>query len=154
MIAEMVIPRIPTAYSDPSLSALSASLCPEISECTALHCRPQSALRLDNQVVRPCIFSNQVRVFIMVFTADVTSADTVEPNITKVANVWDFFILIVAVLVMVVGSLGNLLTLAAIPYVRRRYPAEFSLLQLPVTDLLFNLSVCDLIPHDPRHGHR
>ena len=53
--------------------------------------------------------------------------------------------LVFSCVVMVVGSLGNLLTLAAIPYVRRRYPAEFSLLQLPVTDLLINLSVCDLI---------
>ena len=59
--------------------------------------------------------------------------------------VWRCFMIGVAALVMVVGSLGNLLTLVAIPYVRRHYPQEFSLLQLPVTDLLINLSVCDLI---------
>ena len=53
--------------------------------------------------------------------------------------------LCVACLVTVMGSLGNLLTLAAVPYVRRRYPSEFSLLQLPITDLLINLSVSDLI---------
>ena len=58
---------------------------------------------------------------------------------------WQGTMLVFSCVVMVVGSLGNLLTLAAIPYVRRRYPAEFSLLQLPVTDLLINLSVCDLI---------
>ena len=70
-------------------------------------------------------------------------------NATMIKNiespVWRSFMLGVASLVMVVGSLGNLLTLAAIPYVRRRYPAEFSLLQLPVTDLLINLLVCDLV---------
>ena len=82
---------------------------------------------------------------------DLTLANIVCQNITEVAintddfetQFWHFFILSVASLVMVVGTLGNLLTLAAIPYVRRRYPAEFSLLQLPVTDLLNNLSVFD-----------
>ena len=74
-------------------------------------------------------------------------ANIVGQNITDdfETQFWHFFILSVAWLVMVVGCLGNLLTLAAIPYVRRRYPAEFSLLQLPVTDLLINLSVCDLV---------
>ena len=52
---------------------------------------------------------------------------------------------IVASLIAVVGVVGNSLTLAAILYVRRTYPTEFTLLQLPVTDLLINLSVCDLI---------
>ena len=51
----------------------------------------------------------------------------------------------VASVVMVVGTVGNCLTLLAIPYVRRHYHTEFSILQLPVTDLLINLSVCDLI---------
>ena len=84
---------------------------------------------------------------------DLTLANIVCQNITEVAintddfetQFWHFFILSVASLVMVVGTLGNLLTLAAIPYMRSRYPAEFSLLQLPVTDLLINLSVCDLV---------
>ena len=58
---------------------------------------------------------------------------------------WQGTMLVFSCVVMVVGSLGNLLTLVAIPYVRRHYPQEFSLLQLPVTDLLINLSVCDLI---------
>ena len=53
---------------------------------------------------------------------------------------WQGTMLVFSCVVMVVGSLGNLLTLAAIPYVRRRYPAEFSLLHLPVTDLLINLN--------------
>ena len=76
-----------------------------------------------------------------------TLANMVGQNITDdiETQFWHFFIVSVAWLVMVVGCLGNLLTLAAIPYVRRHYPAEFSLLHLPVTDLLINLSVCDLV---------
>ena len=59
---------------------------------------------------------------------------------------WLGTMLVFSCLVMTIGSLGNLLTLVAIPYVRSHYPAgEFSLLHLPVTDLLINLSVCDLI---------
>lgn len=51
----------------------------------------------------------------------------------------------VASLIAVFGVIGNLLTLGAIIYVRRTYPKEFTVLQLPVTDLLINLSVCDLV---------
>ena len=46
---------------------------------------------------------------------------------------------------MVVGVVGNSLTLVMIPYIRKFYPTQFSMLHLPVTTLLMNLSVCDLI---------
>ena len=51
----------------------------------------------------------------------------------------------VVTFIAVFGFVGNSLTLGAIFHVRKNYPTEFSLLQLPVTDLLINLSVCDLV---------
>ena len=52
---------------------------------------------------------------------------------------------LVTSLIAVLGVCGNSLTLGAIVYARKNYPTEFTLLQLPVTDLLINLSVCDLV---------
>ena len=54
-------------------------------------------------------------------------------------------LLVVKFLVMIVGTVGNILTLAAITYVKFKYPTEFLFLQFSVTKLLINLSVCDLI---------
>jgi hypothetical protein len=54
--------------------------------------------------------------------------------------------ILIAAMVMVVGTLGNTLTLASTMYVRKWKPRDqFSILHLPVTSLLMNLSVCDLI---------
>ena len=43
------------------------------------------------------------------------------------------------------GGLGNLLTLLAIPYVRVKYGAEFSLLKLNSMVLILHLSFADLL---------
>jgi len=48
-------------------------------------------------------------------------------------------------LVMIIGGLGNILTLIAIPYARVKYGSEFSLLQLNSTILILNLSIADLL---------
>ena len=46
---------------------------------------------------------------------------------------------------MILGGLGNILTLVAIPYARVKYGSEFSLLQLNSTILILNLSIADLL---------
>ena len=43
------------------------------------------------------------------------------------------------------GVVGNVLTLAAIPYVRSKYGPEFSILKLNSVVLLLHLSFCDLL---------
>jgi len=47
--------------------------------------------------------------------------------------------------VFIIGGLGNLLTLIAIPYVRTRYRQEFSILQLNSVILLLHLSFVDFL---------
>eukprot|EP00092_Neocalanus_flemingeri_P039517 GFUD01043031.1.p1 GENE.GFUD01043031.1~~GFUD01043031.1.p1 ORF type:complete len:411 (+),score=72.90 GFUD01043031.1:145-1377(+) len=48
-------------------------------------------------------------------------------------------------IVFIIGGLGNLLTLVAIPYVRKVYGAEFSLLKLNSVVLILHLSFADLL---------
>eukprot|EP00092_Neocalanus_flemingeri_P064497 GFUD01078283.1.p1 GENE.GFUD01078283.1~~GFUD01078283.1.p1 ORF type:complete len:322 (-),score=45.08 GFUD01078283.1:442-1407(-) len=48
-------------------------------------------------------------------------------------------------LLLVVGVVGNVLTLLALPYVRRKYGAQFSVLQSSTAILLLHLSFCDLM---------
>ena len=56
-----------------------------------------------------------------------------------------YTVLGVLILLLVVGSVGNVLTLLALPYVRRKYGYEFSILQTSTAILLFHLSFCDLL---------
>ena len=46
---------------------------------------------------------------------------------------------------MFTAVFGNLLTLVAIPYIRRKYGPEFSILQLNSITLILHLSLCDLL---------
>ena len=48
-------------------------------------------------------------------------------------------------LLFLVGLIGNLLTLMALPYVRRKYGTQFSVLQSSTAILLIHLSFCDLL---------
>ena len=55
------------------------------------------------------------------------------------------FLLIFLAMVGLVGLVGNILTLLALPYVRRKYGDQFSVLQSSTTILLLHLSLCDLL---------
>ena len=48
-------------------------------------------------------------------------------------------------LLFIIGLIGNLLTLMALPYVRRKYGTQFSVLQTSTAILLIHLSFCDLL---------
>ena len=54
-------------------------------------------------------------------------------------------LLTILVILLVVGLLGNVLTLLALPYVRRNYGSQFSVLQSSTAILLLHLSFCDLL---------
>jgi hypothetical protein len=56
-----------------------------------------------------------------------------------------FSLLSILVILTIVGLLGNVLTLLALPYVRRKYGAQFSVLQSSTAILLIHLSFCDLL---------
>ena len=56
-----------------------------------------------------------------------------------------YSVLFFLILLLIVGSVGNVLTLLALPYVRRKYGYEFSILQTSTAILLFHLSFCDLL---------
>ena len=56
-----------------------------------------------------------------------------------------FFILTVLIILLLVGVVGNVLTLLALPYVRKKYGAQFSILQTSTAILLLHLSFCDLL---------
>jgi hypothetical protein len=56
-----------------------------------------------------------------------------------------FFLLAVLILLLLVGVVGNVLTLVALPYVRRKYGAQFSVLKSTTFILLLHLSLCDLL---------
>lgn len=58
---------------------------------------------------------------------------------------WNMCLLIVASIVSTVGTFGNILTLASMLYVNTKYPNQFMILQMSVSKLLINLSICDLI---------
>jgi len=45
----------------------------------------------------------------------------------------------------ILGGLGNILTLAAIPYVRQKYGSQFSILQQNSVVLILQLSLADLL---------
>jgi hypothetical protein len=49
------------------------------------------------------------------------------------------------VLVIIIGTVGNLLTLLAIPYARLYYSHRFPRLSSPLTILLLHLALCDLL---------
>ena len=57
----------------------------------------------------------------------------------------NFCLLAVLILLLLVGVVGNLLTLVALPYVRRKYGAQFSALKSTIFILLLHLSLCDLL---------
>ena len=46
---------------------------------------------------------------------------------------------------MLLGGLGNFLTLLAIPYVRLKYGMKFSVLQINSVELILHLSFADLL---------
>merc|ERR1719450_283947 len=54
-------------------------------------------------------------------------------------------VLLNQLLIFIIGGLGNILTLVAIPYVKHKYGSEFSLLQLSSVVLMLHLSVSDLL---------
>ena len=56
-----------------------------------------------------------------------------------------YSLLSILIILLVVGLLGNVLTLLALPYVRRKYGAQFSVLQSSTAILLIHLSFCDLL---------
>jgi hypothetical protein len=49
------------------------------------------------------------------------------------------------VLVIIIGTIGNLLTLLAVPYARLYYSHRFPRLSSPLTVLLLHLALCDLL---------
>jgi hypothetical protein len=56
-----------------------------------------------------------------------------------------FSLLIFLSLLLFVGVVGNVLTLLALPYVRRKYGTLFTILQSSTVVLLLHLSFCDLL---------
>lgn len=54
-------------------------------------------------------------------------------------------VLIVLFILFAVGFVGNILTLLALPYVRKKYGPKFSVLQSSTAILLLHLSFCDLL---------
>ena len=56
-----------------------------------------------------------------------------------------FSLLSILIILLIVGLLGNVLTLLALPYVRRKYGAQFSVLQSSTAILLLHLSYFDLL---------
>ena len=56
-----------------------------------------------------------------------------------------FMVLSFLCLLFAIGVVGNTLTLLALPYVRRKYGAQFSVLKSSTVVLLLHLSVCDLL---------
>merc|ERR1712224_181109 len=49
------------------------------------------------------------------------------------------------IVILVLGTIGNIVTLVAIPYVRIKYGNQFSILQLNSMILILHLSFCDLL---------
>ena len=49
------------------------------------------------------------------------------------------------IIIMVVGCIGNLLTLAALPYAWLYHRAKFPTLYTPIAVLIVHLSLCDLL---------
>jgi len=67
---------------------------------------------------------------------------------TSVLNVSEstrLCVLIVLLVLFTVGFVGNILTLLALPYVRRKYGPKFTVLQSSTAILLLHLSFCDLL---------
>ena len=56
-----------------------------------------------------------------------------------------FSLLIFLSLLLFIGVVGNVLTLLALPYVRRKYGSLFTILQSSTVVLLLHLSFCDLL---------
>ena len=55
------------------------------------------------------------------------------------------WVLTILVLLYLVGFFGNTLTLLALPYIRKKYGFEFSVLQTSTAILILHLSFCDLL---------
>lgn len=55
------------------------------------------------------------------------------------------FLMVALTVMLILCVLGNSLTLVALPYVRDKYKAEFSVLQSPASLLLLHLSLADLL---------
>ena len=53
-------------------------------------------------------------------------------------------LILVLLTLLLVGLVGNILTLLALPYVRKKYGPQFSVLQTSTAILLLHLSFCDL----------
>ena len=56
-----------------------------------------------------------------------------------------YLVVMLVVELFSVDIFGNSLTLVAIPYIRRKYRQEFSILQLNSVTLILHLSLCDLL---------
>ena len=56
-----------------------------------------------------------------------------------------YSVLVVLFVLLLVGLVGNILTLLALPYVRNKYGPQFSVLQTSTAILLLHLSFCDLL---------
>ena len=56
-----------------------------------------------------------------------------------------YFLLAFLTLLLIVGIVGNLLTLVALPYVRKKYGDQFSVLKSTTVILIVHLAICDLL---------
>ena len=56
-----------------------------------------------------------------------------------------YMLLVFLSILLIIGVVGNVLTLLALPYVRRKYGPQFTVLQSSTAILLLHLSFCDLL---------
>jgi len=79
-------------------------------------------------------------------TSKITLKNT-GPNDTLDLDSGDYGVLMVVnqIVIMIISIIGNLVTLLAIPYVRKNYASEFSILQFNSVVLVLHLSLCDLL---------
>ena len=56
-----------------------------------------------------------------------------------------YMLLVFLSILLIIGVVGNVLTLLALPYVRRKYGPLFTVLQSSTAILLLHLSFCDLL---------
>ena len=68
-----------------------------------------------------------------------------DTSVLNVSEASRLCVLIVLIVLFTVGFVGNILTLLALPYVRRKYGPKFTVLQSSTAILLLHLSFCDLL---------
>jgi hypothetical protein len=56
-----------------------------------------------------------------------------------------YMLLVFLSILLIIGVVGNVLTLLALPYVRCKYGPQFTVLQSSTAILLIHLSFCDLL---------